>query len=106
MLYFGRVGNGYFWAIEGRNAYYLYERSSRTKWKTVYKGKVSLGDLVKIFGRMPTGARPAVPSHWYDVLRSAVGALLLRLSPRERNRFVQEYGDLLDYFGFELDDDG
>lgn len=98
MLYLGRMGDGYFWAIESRSGYYLYERSRATRWRTVYRGRVSAREL---YERFRFYVKPRIPERWYEVLRAAVGALLARLSPKERARFKREFSDLLEYFGFD-----
>jgi hypothetical protein len=119
-LYIGRFGNSYWWALsDGENAY-LYERGQRTKWKSKYRGRVAVAELLQMFGRervvraaeralaklaQLVGSAAlvrALPPDTKTVLSQLVARGLSTLPPRARKAAEEELGQVLPL----LDDDG
>ncbi|PMP94846.1 MAG: hypothetical protein C0167_03645 [Nitrososphaera sp.] len=121
-LYFGRVGGNYAWGFLAGDVVYFYEQGPSTKWRTVYRGRVGIAELITRLGRaVVEGALvKAVARH---LRRLPTAALISALSPTAREllgeltarglktisgRYLQyireQIGDILKALG--LDDDG
>jgi hypothetical protein len=109
-VYLGRIigprGEGYYWAIPGRDGFYFYSRTREDRWATKYVGKIGWRELERLAGRAAALVAKVLLDS-IDVVRDGVMCLLRRLSGgRARAAFAETYRDLLDVLELPADDDG